>query len=353
MNISITKTNKPKEKVPGDSLGFGSIFSDHMFLMDSYNGEWQDPRIIPYGPLSLDPASCVFHYGQEIFEGLKAYKAKDGRILLFRAKDNFLRMNASARRMCLPEIDVDEAYEALVTLVNLDRKWVPDEVGTSLYLRPFMFGADPKLGVNSSDHVIFCIICSPSGAYYETGLKPVDIYVESKYVRAVRGGIGESKAGANYAASLLAGEIAHRQGFGQVLWLDGLEQKYVEEVGSMNIWFYFKDELVTPKLQGSVLPGITRKSILTLAKEMGVPVSERRIGIQEVYDKAQSGELLECFGSGTAAVVSPVGGLEWAEKKIVINDGKIGTLTQKLYDTLTGIQYGVIDDSHGWITEVK
>ncbi len=352
MEIQITKTTQAKTKPNENELGFGRLFSDHMFLMEAVDGVWQSARIVPYGPLAIDPASTVLHYAQETFEGLKAYRAKDGRILLFRAMDNFRRLNKSCARVCLPELDADFAYEALVKLVGLERDWVPSQPGTSLYLRPFMFGNDAKLGVDKASNVQFCIICSPSGAYYATGLAPVRIYVEDEYVRAVRGGLGFAKTGANYAASLLAGVNAHEKGFSQVLWLDGIEHKYVEEVGAMNIFFRFRDELVTPALQGSILPGITRQSILTLAEEAGVKAVERQIAIAEVADRAAAGELLEVFGSGTAAVVSPVGELVWGDKSIVVNGGAIGELTQKLYDTLTGLQFGVVEDTHSWITEV-
>lgn len=352
MQINITKTAQPKTKPDADKLGFGRLFSDHMFLMEAVDEVWENARIVPYGPLPIDPASTVLHYSQSVFEGLKAYRAKDGRILLFRAKDNFRRMNTSAKRVCLPEFDADFAYDALVKLVDLDRDWVPSNPGTSLYLRPFMFGNEAKLGVDKALNVQFSIICSPSGAYYETGLAPIRIYVEDKYVRAVRGGVGFAKTGANYAASLLAGVIAHGNGFSQVLWLDGIEHKYVEEVGAMNIFFRFKDELATPALQGSILPGITRQSVLTLAEEAGIKVVERPIAIAEIADRAAAGELLEVFGSGTAAVISPVGELVWGDKSIAINNGAIGELTQQLYDTLTGLQFGEVADTHGWITEV-
>lgn len=351
MAIPIERSANPRAKVPMDQLGFGQVMSDHMFLMEAFDGVWQNPRILPYGPLSLEPAAKVLHYGQEIFEGMKAYRKMDGGVMLFRPRDNFLRLSEGAQRLSLPQLPVDTGLEALRALVDLDRDWVPEAPAT-LYIRPFMFGADNTLGVDSSRHVIFCIITSPSGAYYAHGLAPVRIYVEDKFVRAVRGGFGYAKTGGNYAASLYPGESAHKMGYDQVLWLDGIEQRYVEEVGSMNIFFLFGDVLVTPTLQGSILSGITRKSVIQLAEDMGLKVEERQIGIDEVYARGQAGELTEVFGSGTAAVVSPVGELSWRGEKLMVNDGEIGKVTQKLYDTLTGIQFGQIEDKYGWTEEV-
>ena len=353
MEIKITKAQEQKPHVPVDQLGFGRVFTDHMAVMEFKKESWGDANILPFGPLPLHPASTVLHYGQEVFEGLKAYRAEDGRILLFRIRDNFERMNEGAQRVALPKVNVEDAIRVVATLVDLDREWVPDAEGTSLYIRPNLFGTDPKLGVDASQNAMLNVICSPSGSYYEKGLAPIRIYVESQYVRAVRGGVGYIKTGGNYAASLAAGELAHQKGFSQVLWLDGIEQKYVEEVGSMNIFFRFKDELVTPALQGSILSGITRRSVIELAKSFHMPVHERRISMEEVFERAQNGELLEAFGSGTAAVISPIGVLRWNDRDVVINQEKIGELSQKLYDTLTGIQYGRIDDSFGWVTEVR
>ncbi|MGI6192378.1 MAG: branched-chain amino acid aminotransferase, partial [Christensenellales bacterium] len=306
-----------------------------------------------YGPIPLDPAATVLHYGQEVFEGMKAYKTEDGRTLLFRPRDNFERMNISAARLCMPTLDVEHALNSLVELVKLDEEWIPSAPGTSLYIRPNMFGVDAKLGVSAANNVLFNIILSPSGAYYAAGLAPTKIYVEPEYVRAVRGGIGFTKAGGNYAASMLAGHEAHKMGYDQVLWLDGVERKYVEEVGAMNMFFLFKDELVTPALQGSILAGITRRSVLQLAGDMGIHAVERRISIDEVVDGIKSGRMLEAFGSGTAAVISPVGELRYKDEKLVIGDGGIGPVSQKLYDTLTGIQYGRLEDKYGWTYEVK
>ncbi|MGI6151309.1 MAG: branched-chain amino acid aminotransferase [Christensenellales bacterium] len=352
--MKITRTANPKQKPQDESkLGFGRLFTDHMFLMRAENGVWDEGEILPYGPLSIDPASTVLHYGQEVFEGMKAYKAIDGRTLLFRPRDNFERMNISAARLCMPALDVDYALSCLTELVKLDEDWIPKTPGTSLYIRPNMFGNDAKLGVSSANNVVFNIILSPSGAYYAGGLAPTKIFVEPEYVRAVRGGIGFTKAGGNYAASMLAGFEAHKMGYDQVLWLDGVERKYVEEVGAMNMFFLFKDELVTPALQGSILAGITRRSVLQLAQDAGINAVERRISIDEVVDGIKSGRLLEAFGSGTAAVISPVGELRYRDERLVIGDGGIGEVSQMLYDTLTGIQYGRLEDRYGWTYEVK
>ena len=352
--MKITRTATPKKKPEDESkLGFGRLFTDHMFLMHAVNGVWDEGEILPYGPLAIDPASTVLHYGQEVFEGMKAYKAVDGRTLLFRPRDNFERMNISAARLCMPALDVERALSSLVELVKLEEDWIPKQAGTSLYIRPNMFGNDAKLGVNSASNVVFNIILSPSGAYYAGGLAPTKIYVEPEYVRAVRGGMGYTKAGGNYAVSMLAGSEAHKMGYDQVLWLDGVERKYVEEVGAMNMFFLFKDELVTPALQGSILSGITRRSVLQLAKDLGINAVERRISIDEVADGIKSGRMLEAFGSGTAAVVSPVGELFYNGERLVIGGGGIGEVSHKLYDTLTGIQYGRLDDQYGWTFEVK
>lgn len=346
--IKITKTPTPKPKPVDESqLGFGKCFTDHMFLMDySADQGWHDPRIVPYGPISLDPSASVFHYGQEVFEGMKAYRTGPDEIRLFRPEENFKRMNQSNQRLCIPEIDEGFCVEALKTLVNLEKDWIPASEGTSLYIRPFIIGCEPMLGVHPASRYLFIIILSPSGSYYANGLEPVRIYVESNYVRAVRGGMGFAKTGGNYAASLRA--QADATGFTQVLWLDGVERKYIEEVGAMNVFFVFDDEVVTPALQGSILPGITRKSCIEILQSWGVNVSERRLSIDEVKEKAASGRLKEMFGTGTAAVVSPVGELRYKDDDIIIGDNQIGDLTQKLYDELTGIQLGKRTDKFGW-----
>jgi len=352
--IKIEKTKTPKPKPDQNNLGFGRYFSDHMFIMD-YAAEkgWHDPRIIPYGPLALDPATMVFHYGQAIFEGLKAYKAADGRVLLFRPEKNMERINSSNRRMCIPPIDIDFAVEAVKELVNLDSDWIPVAEGTSLYIRPFIIATDPYLGVRASNTYMFLIILSPSGAYYPSGINPIKIYVEDNYVRAVKGGTGFAKTAANYAASLKAQDEAHEKGYIQVLWLDGIERKYIEEVGSMNVFFKIDGEIITPSLDGSILPGITRDSAIQMLKKWGMKVSERKLSIEEVFDAHAKGKLEEVFGTGTAAVISPVGELNWAGRKITINDNNIGELSLKLYNAITGIQFGRVKDDMGWMVEVK
>lgn len=355
MNIRIEKTTTPLAKPKDETkLGFGKVFTDHMFIMNYKTDKgWFDPRVVPFGYLSMHPAATVLHYGQEIFEGLKAYRAADGRILLFRARDNFRRMNQSAKRLTLPELNVEDAYEALVAVVKQDKDWVPKADGATLYIRPTMFGNDESLGVHGSDNVLFYIILSPSGAYYPQGLKPIKIYVEDKYVRAVKGGMGYAKTGGNYAASLLAGHEAEQKGFAQVLWLDGVERKYVEEVGAMNMAFVIDDCVVTAPLEGTILSGITRDSILTLAREMGVGVSERRLSIDEIIEAQAKGKLSEAFGIGTAAVVSPVGALSYKGNEFVVGDGEMGKLTKMFYDTLTDIQYGRKEDKHGWVSVLE
>jgi len=353
-NISITKTKNPKPKPDQKNLGFGQHFTDHMFIMD-YNHEkgWHDARIVPYGPLQMDPATMVLHYGQAIFEGLKAYKTKDGKINLFRPDMNMKRINNSNQRMSIPPIDEEAGVEAIKALVSLDRDWIPTEPGTSLYIRPFIIATDPFLGVRPSNTYKFIIILSPSGAYYPSGINPVKIMIEDEYVRAVRGGTGFAKTPANYAASLKAQEIAHEKGYVQVLWLDGVERKYIEEVGSMNVFFKIGDEVITPSLDGSILPGITRDSCIYLLKHWGVNVSERKLSAQELFDAHAKGKLVEAFGTGTAAVISPIGELNWRGKSITIADGKIGELSAKLYETITGIQCGSIKDEFNWIVEVN
>lgn len=353
MEIRITKTTSPAPKPETNALGFGNIFTDHMFLMDYDAGEgWHDARIVPFAPLSLTPAAAVFHYGAEIFEGLKAYRTADGAVQMFRPMDNMLRMNDSAERMGLPQFDAQEALDALKTLVDLDRDWVPDAEGTSLYLRPFLFASDPTLGIHSVNHAIFCIIASPSGSYYAEGINPVRIMIETTDVRAVRGGTGYAKCGGNYAAANRAGTRAEKLGYSQVLWLDGVERKYIEEVGSMNVMFKIAGTVVTPMLSGSVLPGITRNSCLKLLRDWGVPIEERLVSVDELMEALQAGALEEAFGCGTAAVVSPIGELRYDDVQLSVGGGRIGTLTQRLYDELTGIQYGRRPDPHGWICRV-
>ncbi len=355
LDIKIERTTAPKEKPTDETkLGFGHIFTDHMFVMNYDTGlGWHDARIVPYGDISLSPAAMCLHYGQEIFEGLKAYRTKDGSVQLFRPEENFKRMNVSAERMVIPQLNEQDCLDGLMALLKLEEEWVPHSEGAALYIRPFIFATDPYVGVRPADHYLFMIILSPSGAYYSTGLNPVKIYVENKYVRAVRGGTGFAKTAANYAISLAGQDEAHKQDYEQVLWLDGVERKYVEEVGSMNIFFVIDGEVITPELTGSVLPGITRKSAIEVCRAKGYKVTERRITIQEIADAYDNGKLDEVFGTGTAAVISPVGHLKWGDKIMTINNNEIGPISQMLYDTMTGIQWGTLEDKFGWIVPVK
>ncbi len=355
MEIKITRKLNPAAKPQDESkLGFGTIFTDHMFLMlwDKAQG-WHDAEILPLGNLSIHPSSSVLHYGAEIFEGLKAYRRADGGIQLFRPWENFARFNRSARRMGLPEVDPEFCLEALKKLIALDADWVPHNPGTSLYIRPFMFGDDENLAVHGSGKARFIIILSPVGSYYPEGLAPVKIMIEDEDVRAVRGGTGEAKCGGNYGASVRAGNRAEERGFSQVLWLDGVEQKYIEEVGAMNIMFKINGRIVTPALNGSILPGITRKSILELLRSKGIEAEERRISVDELMEAARTGALEEAWGCGTAAVVSPVGVLAYQGEEYTIGGGKIGTVTQQLYNELTGIQWGELPDPFGWVCKLN
>ncbi|MBR5328750.1 MAG: branched-chain amino acid aminotransferase [Firmicutes bacterium] len=353
MTIEIQKATQLKEKPDASKLSFGKVFTDHMLVMEHDEDGWHDAKIVPYGPFAMEPSSMVIHYGQTVFEGMKAYRTPDGKINLFRPEENFKRLNLSCERLCIPQMDEKYLLEGLLELIRLEQDWIPTAPDTSLYIRPFVFANDPFIGVKASTKYIYCVILSPVGPYYAEGLKPVKIYVEDEYVRAVKGGMGFAKTAGNYAASLLAGEVAHEKGYSQVLWLDGIEHKNVEEVGAMNIFFKFNDELVTPALNGSILGGITRKSIIELARSMGVTVNERTISIEEVFERNAKGELEEVFGSGTAAVVSPVCELNKKGDIITINNGEMGPLTSKLYDTLTGIQWGRVEDTFGWTMEVK
>ena len=352
IKITLAETRKPLPDP--DTLVFGKTFTDHMFLMNYDAGQgWHDPRIVPYGPLSLEPSCMVFHYAQELFEGMKAYRTPEGKVQLFRPMENALRFNSSCERMCVPAIDPDFFVDAVKALVKVDQAWVPNKKGASLYIRPFVFATDPSLGVHASHSYLFVIILCPVGSYYAEGINPVKIYVEDADVRAVRGGTGYTKCGGNYAASLRAGERAEEKGYSQVLWLDGVERKYIEEVGAMNVLFKIDGKVVTPALTGSVLPGITRKSCLELLRDWGVSVEERLISAHELFDAAESGKLEEAWGSGTAAVVSPIGELAMGDKVVTVNGGQIGRLTQRLYDTLTGIQWGTEPDPYGWTVPVE
>ncbi len=353
MEIKIQKAKTLKEKPDFNNLGFGKYFTDHMFLMD-YSAEqgWHDARIVPFGNISVHPASTVFHYGAEIFEGLKAYKTADG-YQMFRPYENAKRFNNSAERLCLPQVSEDDFVQAIVQLINLDYSWIPDMEGASLYIRPFMYGNDETLGVHAVHNATFAVILSPVGSYYAEGLNPVKITIESDDVRAVRGGTGYAKCGGNYAASMRAGQRAAEKGFSQVLWLDGVERKYIEEVGAMNVMFKIGGEIVTPKLTGSVLPGITRKSCIEILKDWGYTVNERLLSVDELISSTENGKLEEAWGTGTAAVVSPIGHLCYKDKDHIVSGNKIGELTQRLYDELTGIQWGRKPDTRGWCYKVK
>ena len=353
MKFPVTKNPNPGTMPEASKLGFGSVFSDHMFIME-YNAKdgWHDARIVPYGPLSLSPAASVFHYAGEVFEGLKAYRRKDGKVQLFRHDANVERLNISAERIGLPQVPADVAMAAIEQLVEVDQDWVPSAPGTSLYIRPFLFATDPALALHGVHEAMFVIILSPSGSYYAEGLNPVKIMLETEDVRAVRGGTGYTKCGGNYAASLRAGEAAAKKGYVQVLWLDGVERKYVEEVGAMNVMFKVGGKVITPELSGSILPGVTRKSCIDLIRSWGIEVEERLITAEELFEAAENGTLEEAWGCGTAAVISPIGSMGWEDKKISINEGKIGPTAQKLYDTLYGIQSGVVEDTLGWTFKV-
>lgn len=350
--IKFIESQNLKEKPDMNNLGFGNYYTDYMFVMDYTEGKgWHDARIEPYGPLTMDPASMVLHYGQATFEGLKAYYGVNGDISLFRPEKNMARLNESNKRLCIPEFDGDFVIEGIKKLVNIEKEWIPTAPGTSLYIRPFVIATDVHVGVHPSHTYKFIVILSPVGAYYKEGINPVKIYVEDDFVRAVKGGLGYAKTAANYAASLKSQVIAEEKGYTQVLWLDGIERKYIEEVGTMNVMFVIDGEVVTPELNGSILPGITRMSTIELLKDAGYKVTERRVSIEEVFEAAENGKLDEAFGTGTAAVISPIGLLEWEGKKVVINDGKIGPISQKVYDTITGIQSGAVEDKFGWVTK--
>ena len=353
--IAVQQAAQLKAKPQDESkLGFGKLFTDYMFAMN-YTGEkgWHDARILPYGPISLDPAATCLHYGQLIFEGMKAYRTDDGKKVMFRPEQNMLRLNRSGERLCIPPVDVNFMVDAIAQLVALEEDWIPKSEGTSLYIRPFILSDEAFLGVHPSDSYLLLVILSPVGPYYPQGLAPVRIYVENEYVRSVKGGTGFTKCAGNYAASLAGQVAAEKEGFAQVLWLDGKERKYVDEVGSMNVFFVVDGKVVTPELSGSILPGITRDSVIRLLKSWNIPVEERKVGIQELSDAYDAGRLSEAFGTGTAAVISPVGELKWGEKTMFINNGEIGAISQRLYDELTGIQRCRTEDPFGWVYEIK
>lgn len=354
LNIKYELVANKKAKPDENNLGFGKYFTDHMFIMDYDEGQgWHDARIVPYQNLSLDPACMVFHYAQEMFEGLKAYRTPNGDIQLFRPDQNIERMNNTNERLCIPKLEPSDVLDALKALVKVEKDWVPSVDGTSLYIRPFIIATDVQLGVHPSKSYKFMIILCPVGSYYAEGIKPVKIFVEREYVRAVKGGTGFAKIGGNYACSLIGQKKAEEMGYSQVLWLDGIEHKYIDEVGAMNVFFVIDGKVITPALdEGNILPGVTRRSCIQLLGSMGYEVEERKLSLEEVVEASKNGKLNEAFGTGTAAVVSPMGLLDIGDMKININNGEIGPVAQKLYDTLTGIQWGKIEDSFGWTVKV-
>lgn len=349
MNIEVHKTEKSRlSEVDFDNLGFGDEFSDHMFVMDYKDGKWQQPKIVPFQNLTFSPALITLHYSQTIFEGLKAYHAKNGKINVFRPDKHANRINISAKRLCIPEVDPKVFLEGLSTLLDLDREWVPKKEGDTMYIRPFIFATDEYLGVAVSKTYKFMIITSPVSRYYKEGLNPVSLMTSGQYTRACDGGTGFIKAGGNYASSLYPAEEAKKKGYTQILWLDNKEHKYVEEVGTMNIFFLFEDELVTAPLEGTILAGVTRDSIITIAKDWGYKVSERKLSIDEVLDRAEDGSLKEVFGAGTAAIISPVGKINHLGREVIIGNNETGEFSKRVYDDLNGIRYGEIEDKYGW-----
>lgn len=354
MDIKITRSTHLKEKPDQNHLGFGNYFTDHMLTIDYDEGQgWHDARITPYEPIAMDPAAMVLHYAQETFEGLKAYRNPNGDVMLFRPEMNARRMINSNARLCMPALPEEMFIEAVEAIVKYEQDWIPTAPDTSLYIRPFMYAAQPSVGVHPANSYKFIIILSPVGAYYPEGVNPIKIWVEDEYVRAVKGGTGFTKCGGNYAASVAAQVKAEQKGYTQVLWLDGVHRKYVEEVGTMNIMFYISDEIITAPIDGSVLPGVTRDSMLRLLKDWGYKVSERELSIDDLMEAGHNGTLKEVFGTGTAAVISPVGELNYKGDIVTINDFKTGPLTQRLYDTLTGIQWGKIEDPYQWTRIIK
>lgn len=351
--MKITITNSRKAKPDFTKLGFGKYFTDHMLVMDYADGKWSDPEIVPFENLSMSPATNILHYAQGIFEGVKAYKDAEGKITSFRLEENFARMNRSAERLCMPTIDAKVVMDALKELLILEQDWIPTAPGTALYIRPTMIATDPMLGVHAAHTYKFFVILSPVGAYYANGLQPTKILVEDEYVRVAVGGTGEAKCMGNYAASLLASEMAIKKGYDQVLWLDAKEHKYAEEVGAMNMFFVIDGEIITPALVGSILPGITRKSAIELLRSEGYTVTERRISIDEIVKAYENGKLDEAFGTGTAAVISPVGIIGYKGRDMIINNQEMGKITAELYDKLTGIQYGRLEDKFGWVNHIN
>lgn len=354
MSIEVKKTKASKiHKVDFDNLVFGQVLTDHMLRMTYGKGKWHKPRIVPYGPIRYYPALATLHYGQTVFEGLKAFIAKDGGINIFRLDDHIKRFNRSCHRLCIPEVDHDTVKEGLLHLIKIEKDWIPRQKGTSLYIRPFAYATDMSLGVHVAHNYEFMIILSPVGAYYKEGFNPVTLITAVEHARSVEGGMGAVKTAGNYAASLYTAHQAQQKGFTQVLWLDGVHRNYVEEVGTMNVFFVINNELVTPHLSGTILAGMTRDSVIRLARDWGIPVHERRIPMDEIIEASQNGSLNEAFGTGTAAVISPIGGIQHKDKMITVNKGKVGKLSLKLYDEITGIQYGEKPDKFGWITKIK
>lgn len=352
--IALTKVEKVGSLPIDKELGFGKIFTDHMFVMDYTTGKgWHSPRIVPYADFPSSPSMIVFHYGQAIFEGMKAFRSDDDRVWVFRPYEYLNRFNRSAQFLRIPQMDVEQIHTALLKLLAIEKDWIPGKPDTSLYIRPFVVADEPHLGVKVADSYKLFIILSPVGAYYKTGFNPVSIKVEDKYVRATKGGLGEAKTPANYAMSLAAQQEAYAEGFGQVLWLDAVHRKYIEEVGTMNILFKINGEIITPALNGSILGGITRKTVLELCRSWEMKVSERQISIEEVFEAHTKGELEEVFGTGTAAVISPVGELSWKGQKIVINNNQTGEFAQKLFNYVTGVQSGKIADQFNWMEQIK
>jgi len=347
MEIIKTRYSR-REQIDFEKLGFGEVFSDHMLSIEYKNRKWASPQIIPYGKIEIFPSMCSLHYGQIVFEGLKAFFTRDATINIFRPEKYHNRLNHSCRRLCIPEIDFDLFMDSLKELVLLDKDWIPRMRGYSLYIRPFIFAIDNFLGVKISETYRFVIITSPVGAYYKEGINPVRLITSCEYIRAAKGGLGAAKTPANYAGTLLPAEVAQKRGFTQILWLDGIERKYIEEVGTMNIFFLINDELITPPLEGTILGGVTRDTVLQLSKEWKINVAERRISIDEVLWASRQGRLKEVFGTGTAAVISPVGEIQHNSNLVVVNNMAIGPLSRKLYDEITAIQYGEKTDKFNW-----
>jgi branched-chain amino acid aminotransferase len=353
-SFPVTRTSTPKPRPADDTLRFGEVFTDHMFMMEYHEGQgWHDPRIVPYGPLTMDPACCVLHYAQAVFDGLKAFRGNDGQVRIFRVDRHAERLNKSCDLLCIPRLDPVVVQDSIKALIGVDQDWVPSKHGTALYIRPTVIATETFLGVHPSHSYLYYVILSPVGAYYKEGVKPVKILVTDEHVRAVPGGLGSAKTAGNYAASLYAATQAEKDGYTQVLWLDGRHREFLDEVGTMNIMLRIGDTVVTPPLSnGTILDGVTRNSALALLKDWGLAVEERAISIHEVTKAHAEGKLVEMWGTGTAAVISPVGELGYKGERMVINNGQIGDLTQRLYDAITAIQYGATNDPHSWISTI-